>query len=144
MDLRMLTSQSMQFFRIVKRRIRRRSRRTPQNTKHFQLHKERARALVHERLIHWNQFYNFTYVRVAIRNQSSRWGSCSTKRNLNFNYRIVFLAPELADYIIVHELCHLEEFNHSQDFWNLVEKTIPDFQKRRQLLKEINMATLHD
>jgi predicted metal-dependent hydrolase len=101
--------------------------------------KSAAARLVWGRLEHFNSFYNFTYNRVAIRDQKSRWGSCSAKRNLNFSYRIVFLPPELADYLIVHELCHLGEMNHSVRFWKLVEKTIPNYKLlRKELLKKGN------
>src|SRR3989339_1317391 len=89
------------------------------------LNKEYARAFVHNRLQVLNQHYRFDYKRVSIRNQKTRWGSCSKRGNLNFNYRIVSLPIHLADYVIVHELCHLEEFNHSQNFWNLVARAIP-------------------
>ena len=91
--------------------------------------KERARQLVHNRLEKFNKIYNFNYQGVAIRNQKTRWGSCSSKGNLNFNYKIALLPPRHADYIIVHELCHLKEFNHSKRFWNLVAKTIPEYEK---------------
>ena len=107
-------------------------------TQHYRAHKERARALVHERLIYWNQYYGFTYNRVAIRNQRSRWGSCSQKQNLNFNYKLVFLPIELIDYVIVHELCHLKHFNHSQAFWNTVGETLGDYRKRK---KQLHIAT---
>lgn len=103
--------------------------------KHYVTHKESARALVHEKLQHWNSFYNFTYHKVAIRSQKTRWGSCSSKGNLNFNYKIIFLEPALQDYLIVHELCHLKEMNHGPNFWSLVEKAIPD---ARSLAKRIN------
>jgi len=119
--------------RLVRVRGRRRSRRprawSPAQKKHYAEHKEAARALVHTKLTHWNQFYNFTYHRVAIRNTRSRWGSCSSKGNLNFNYRILFLPPELQDYLIVHELCHLQEMNHAPQFWALVAQQIPDYQQ---------------
>jgi len=92
-------------------------------------HKEAARTLVHERLTHYNQYYRYQYNRVAIRNTRSRWGSCSSQKNLNFNYRILFLSPELQDYLIVHELCHLQEMNHAPQFWALVAQQIPDYQQ---------------
>jgi len=89
--------------------------------------REQARRLVENKLSFFNKFYNFEINRVAIKNTSTRWGSCSSKNNLNFNYKIIYLRPALVDYLIVHELCHLGELNHSKRFWALVQKTIPDY-----------------
>lgn len=112
-------------------RIRRRVRRTrPWSAavkKHYAAHKEAARVITHDRLVHFNQYYQLEYKRVAIRNTRSRWGSCSSKKNLNFNYRILFLSSELRDYLIVHELCHLKEMNHGPQFWSLVAEQVPDY-----------------
>ena len=120
---------------------RKRRRRAPARRRaQYDRHREEARALVHTRLTYWNSILNQNYVRVAIRNQRSRWGSCSSKRNLNFNYRILFLPTELADYIIVHELCHLIVFNHSPEFWAHVERVLPDYRERREILKKISPA----
>jgi predicted metal-dependent hydrolase len=96
-------------------------------TKHYVAHKESARVFVVARLAYFNQFYNLTWGRVAIRNQRRCWGSCSAKGNLNFNYKIQFLPPHLADYIIVHELCHLKELNHGKQFWDLVAEQLPNY-----------------
>ena len=115
----------------------RRPRATKAERAHFEAHKERARILVHERLVYWNQFYKLSFNRVAIRNQGTRWGSCSTKGNLNFNYRLALLPLELVDYVVVHELCHLKHFNHGADFWNHVGHTIPDYKERVQALQAI-------
>ncbi len=104
------------------------------NTKYLK-YKEQTRKLIAERLVFWNQFYGFTYNKVFIKNQKTRWGSCSKKGNLNFSYRIIFLPQELVDYIVVHELCHLGEFNHSSKFWVLVTKTIPNYKKLKNELK---------
>ncbi len=90
---------------------------------------------VQARVIYFNVLYGHTYKRISIRNQQSRWGSCSRRGNLNFNYRIMHLPPDLMDYIVVHELCHLAELNHSANFWKLVEKAIPRYQERRKELK---------
>lgn len=108
---------------------------TRHNRKHYLSHRESARTLVHQKIEHWNTFYNFTYGRVSVRSQRTRWGSCSSKGNLNFNYKILFISEELQDYLIVHELCHLKEMNHGPNFWKLVEKTIPD---AKALQKKIN------
>jgi len=97
--------------------------------------KERAREIVRQKLNNFNNTYGFTYNRVSIKNQRTKWGSCSSKGNLNFNYKIVFLPEHLANYLIVHELCHLKELNHSKSFWLLVEKTIPDYKKCKKELK---------
>lgn len=97
--------------------------------RHYLAHKEAARELVHAKLQHWNQYYGYVYGRVSIKMVKTRWGSCSSNRNLNFNYKIMFLPEHLQDYIIVHELCHLEQMNHSPAFWALVAKTIPDYKK---------------
>lgn len=105
----------------------------------FLANKELARSLVYERIKYFNQQYQFPVKRISIRNQRSRWGSCSKKGNLNFNYKIMLLSPMVSDYIIVHELCHLGEFNHSKRFWELVAKTIPD---HRQIRKELRGKVL--
>src|SRR4030042_6036025 len=97
--------------------------------------KEKVELFAKERLYYYNQFYNLTYNRILAKNHSHRWGSCSIKKNLNFNYRIIFLPLELADYIIVHELCHLREMNHSKRFWALVEKTVTNYRERVRELK---------
>jgi predicted metal-dependent hydrolase len=104
------------------------------NKKEYQKLKEYARDFVSARLEKFNAVYGFEYKKVAIRNQKTRWGSCSKKGNLNFNYKIVLLPEKHANYIIVHELCHLKEFNHSKSFWNLVSLAIPDC---RRIVKEL-------
>ena len=73
---------------------------------------------------------------ITIREQKTRWGSCSSKGNLNFNWKLVLLAPELLDYVVVHELAHRREMNHSKNFWKIVEAELPDYRERRRRLKE--------
>lgn len=99
-------------------------------------YKEQALALAQNRIEHFNKIYGFKFNKINIKNQKTRWGSCSKKGNLNFNYKIALISERLADYIIVHELCHLKEFNHSKKFWNLVAKSIPDYLKIREELKK--------
>lgn len=123
----------MPWYRIVRRRRKRAS----SVTKHYLEHKEKTRELVLERLSYWNEFYGYTYNRVAVRNQRRCWGSCSAKGNLNFSYKLLFLPPCLSDYVILHELCHLKELNHSARFWALMEKVMPDYRERVRELKRI-------
>lgn len=89
--------------------------------------KDRAFALVNERVRFYNEIYGYSYNKIFIKNQKTRWGSCSRKQNLSLNYKIMFLPQKHMDYIIVHEICHLKEFNHSRKFWALVEKAIPNY-----------------
>lgn len=96
------------------------------NRRNYVKYKELARALVHARILYFNQHYQVPIRKIFIKNLKSRWGSCSERGNLNFNYKILFLPPHLADYIIVHELCHLKEFNHSPAFWSLVAQVLPN------------------
>ena len=77
-----------------------------------------------------------TYGRITIRNQKTRWGSCSSKGNLNFNCLLMLMPEEILDYVIVHELAHRIEMNHSAAFWLIVEKELPDYRKRRKWLKD--------
>lgn len=97
--------------------------------------REDARVLVHTKLAEFNQHYNYVYNKVFIKSQRTRWGSCSSNRNLNFNYKIIYLPREAQDYLIVHELVHLKEFNHSQRFWDLVAETIPEYERIGDLLR---------
>ena len=126
------------FFRvkIFRRRIRRRSRvnKTARRVE-FLKYSDEARKLVLSRLGYFNKFYNFKYGTVRIKAQTTRWGSCSSKGNLNFNYKIALLPQHLADYIVIHELCHLGQFNHSQDFWNLVGKIFPNYFELKKELR---------
>ena len=77
-----------------------------------------------------------TVGRITIRNQKTRWGSCSSKGNLNFNCLLVLCPEEIRDYVVVHELCHRKELNHSPCFWNEVARVMPDYAQRRTWLKE--------
>lgn len=103
----------------------------------YEKYKNEALALALRRVYYFNQFYGHNCANISIRNQKTRWGSCSRNGNLSFNYKIVFLPPHLADYIIVHEICHLRQFNHSADFWALVEKTIPNYRDLRREVRKL-------
>lgn len=106
------------------------------STTEYRAYREQAYVLAQKKVAELNIAYGFTFRHITIRNQKSRWGSCSTKGNLSFNYKIIHLPEKLVDYIVVHELCHLGQFNHSAQFWNLVAQTIPDHKERRKELKK--------
>lgn len=99
-------------------------------------YKEKALSLAQEKVYFFNERYGFEFNKICIKNQKTRWGSCSRKGNLNFNYKIALLPEKLADYVIIHELCHLKEFNHSRDFWKLVSESMPDYLKIRKELRQ--------
>ena len=77
-----------------------------------------------------------TYGKITIRHQKTRWGSCSAKGNLNFNCLLMLTPPDVQDYVIVHELCHRKQMNHSRLFWKEVEKVLPDYREKERWLKE--------
>lgn len=118
-----------------KKRIYSKKKKVKKINNDYLLNKEKARILVLQRLAFYNKYYNFYYNRVSIRDQKTRWGSCSKKSNLNFNYRLVHLPLHLCDYVVVHELCHLQELNHAKAFWDLVAETLPNHKELRKELK---------
>lgn len=103
-------------------------------------YKDQAYELTVKKLKQFNKIYGYTWNSVNIKNQKTRWGSCSKKGNLNFNYKVALLPDRLADYVIVHELCHLGEFNHSKKFWKLVSKSLPDHSAVRDELKKSGIS----
>jgi predicted metal-dependent hydrolase len=119
----------------MKRRAEKREERPSLPTRPFAEAKFQALHFTTQRVAIMNTHYGFSYQKISVRNQKTRWGSCSKRGNLAFNYRILFLPPHLADYLVVHELCHLAEFNHSPVFWNLVAKKFPNYQELRRELR---------
>ena len=95
----------------------------------------RARKIFPERTAYFAKCMGVTYNRITIREQKTRWGSCSSAGNLNFNWKLVLMPPELLDYVVVHELAHRKEMNHSPRFWAIVERELPDYCNRREKLK---------
>ena len=86
---------------------------------HYLKHKE-ARSFIESKIREINQYYKFDYKRISIRNQATRWSSCSQNGNLSFNCRLLFLPQKIVEYVVAHEICHLKEMNHSAGFWKLV------------------------
>lgn len=97
---------------------------------------EEALKVIPERVEYFAKVIGVTYGKITIRNQKTRWGSCSSKGNLNFNCLLMLAPPEVLDYVVVHELCHRKQMNHSKAFWLEVEKVLPDYKEVRKWLKE--------
>lgn len=97
---------------------------------------EDALNVIPQRVAFFAEKMQVGYGRVTIRNQKTRWGSCSSKGNLNFNCLLMLTPPEVLDYVVVHELCHRKEMNHSPRFWKEVEKVLPEYQAQRKWLRE--------
>ena len=97
---------------------------------------DRALKYIPERVAYFVPIVGVRYGRITIRSQHTRWGSCSSKGNLNFNCLLMLTPPEVVDYVVVHELCHRKEMNHSARFWAEVEKILPDYKIRRKWLKD--------
>lgn len=107
----------------------------PTSIQDYRDHRIRAQTVLTESIQYWNQQYGFLYHRITIKNQRSLWGSCSKRGNINLNYRLLFLPLELRDYVVVHELCHLQEHNHSPQFWELVAQALPGYRNARRELR---------
>jgi predicted metal-dependent hydrolase len=101
-----------------------------------EFYRKKAEEVIHDRLMFFNEHYGLKYNRVTFRNQKTRWGSCSSAKNLNFNWRLIMAPIEIIDYVVVHELCHLKYMNHSAAYWNLVAQTIPNHKELRKWLRE--------
>lgn len=99
-------------------------------------YKNMAKHIINARLEHFNEYYSLKYKRVSIKEMKTRWGSCSGKKNLNFNWKLVLAPPTILDYVVIHELCHLKHMNHSGDFWALVEEKMPNYKKHRKWLRD--------
>ena len=104
-----------------------------------QREREEIKNKIVKRVRDYSSKMKVSYNRVTVRNQKTRWGSCSSKGNLNFNYRLFYLPEELLDYVVVHELAHRRHMNHSKDFWQEVETYFPDYKTCRKQLKEVGI-----
>ena len=98
--------------------------------------RERAKSVLTQRTAYFARQIGVTYGRITVRDQKTRWGSCSQTGNLNFNFRLILAPLEVLDYVVVHELCHRRQMNHSTQFWQEVAQVLPDYRKRKAWLTE--------
>ena len=96
----------------------------------------KAMQIIPKKVEHYAKIVGVDYGRITIRNQRTRWGSCSSKGNLNFNCLLVLFPDEVIDYVVVHELCHRKHMDHSKAFYAEVERVFPEYKKCQKWLKE--------
>lgn len=106
-------------------------------------YKSHARAIIKERVEVWSQQMQLSYNRIFIKGQKTRWGSCSSLKNLNFNWRLVIAPLPVLDYVVVHELAHLVEMNHSAKFWGMVGTFFPEYRECKDWLKRNGMTLFY-
>ena len=99
-------------------------------------YRKEARRRITERAAYFAEKMGVNYGRIAIKAAKTRWGSCSARGNLNFHWKLILMPPAILDYVVVHELAHRIEMNHSPRFWAQVERILPDYRERRRWLKE--------
>lgn len=99
-------------------------------------YRQAAAEYIPQRVAYYHQFTGGSYQRISIRAQHTRWGSCSSRGTLSFNWRLMLAPPRVLDYVVVHELCHLNHMDHSRNFWNAVGEVMPDYKKYKKWLKE--------
>ena len=99
-------------------------------------YRQLARRVIGQRVSYFAAKMGVTCGRIFIRAQKTRWGSCSGQGNLNFNWKLILMPPEILDYVVVHELAHRKQMNHSPAFWAEVERILPDWRERRRWLRE--------
>jgi len=99
-------------------------------------YRKETRTITHHLIREYQKKYPFKVNKVRITSARTRWGSCSSKNNLNFTYRLCMAPLRVIDYVVLHELTHLKHHNHSKAFWNAIEKIKPDYRKNRDWLKK--------
>ncbi len=99
-------------------------------------YRDKAHQYLTERSVYFAEALGVSFNQIRIKNTKSRWGSCSAKKNLNYNWRIMLAPKKVIDYLVVHEVCHLKQMNHSPKFWSLVEQLDPDFKVHKKWLKD--------
>lgn len=102
------------------------------------VYKRLANKWLKQRTDEISQAIGIKYNSFKVSDTKGRWGACTSKKEINLNFRVVCLAPALIDYVIVHELAHIKEMNHSPKFWVIVQSILPDYKKRRKAIKELN------
>ncbi|HQL11893.1 MAG TPA: SprT family zinc-dependent metalloprotease [bacterium] len=114
------------------------SRKNKDNSKEL-LHKfyiDQANKIIKKRIIFYTKKYNFRINKIKISNANTRWGSCGARNNININWKLIMADKKIIDYVIIHELAHTIEHNHSKNFWGIIENIMPDYKERKDWLRK--------
>ena len=98
-------------------------------------YRERARKMIELKVKYYQKFFNIVPTNIKVKEQKKRWASCTSKNELLFNWRCIMAKANALDYIIVHEMCHMYHKNHSKEFWELLATVMPDYEIRKEWLK---------
>lgn len=98
-------------------------------------YKDKAKEKIKERVIYYQNYFDIKPTKIIVKDQQKRWGSCTTKQELLFNWKCIMAPSPVLDYIVVHEMCHLVHMNHSKEFWQLLKRVLPDYESRKALLR---------
>ncbi|NJD03914.1 MAG: M48 family metallopeptidase [Ruminiclostridium sp.] len=98
-------------------------------------YKDKAREKIQERINYYQPYFDVKPAKITVKDQKKRWGSCSSRKSLLFNWKCIMAPSPVLDYIVVHEMCHLVHMNHSKEFWQLLKRVLPDYENRKAWLK---------
>lgn len=101
----------------------------------IKFYKTEAERVLKERTLYYSKILSVSPKIITIKDQKTLWGSCSSRGNINYNYRLIMAPMNIIDYVVVHELSHLIHMNHSKEYWRTVEEVLPDYKERKQWLK---------
>ncbi|MCM1159537.1 MAG: M48 family metallopeptidase [Bacteroidales bacterium] len=133
---RFLAQKRYWIYKQAKRALQDAQDRTDRSDEEIRTLKIQARQVLTQRTDKYKALLGVDYQKIRIGDQKTRWGSCSSKGTISYNWHLILMPERIMDYVIVHELCHLREMNHSKRFWQLVEEILPDYASRRKWLKE--------
>lgn len=123
-------------FKIMQEREKKLEQTEPYTDEEIKELADQALAVIPQKVKYYADLIGVDYGRITIRNQKTRWGSCSSQGNLNFNCLLMQFPDEVIDYVVIHELCHRKQMNHSRQFYEEIEKIMPEYRKWQKWLKE--------
>lgn len=133
---RFLNQKRFWIYKQTKRQLEMQEKRVVRSEEEIKKGMEQARKVLTGKTEYYAQLLGVEYKKIRIGNQKTRWGSCSSRGTISYNWHLVLMPERILDYVVVHELCHVIEMNHSPRFWSKVETILPDYKERRTWLKK--------